>query len=639
MILCHSFGLIMDMKEGKKMNTLQIIFLQFVRNKYIFIPTIVAYFFLNLYLILSLQYASFSDINYLSITLMLTEIFLPFFLFISYEFFYKYQQRGINEIVFSSLKGYFSISKNQFLVMLTIAVIFYVTALFYNIAVYYQQAINHLEYFVHIFLSISLNLFGVSLAGMCIGFVISFKFKRLQAYLVLAIFTVLSSQFFGKIAHSTNLYNIFELFNFQHYLDFTPNHSFGFSLLDYRWARVSFWVFLSLFFVARYIFKNKITKRVFSLLMAFICIISFITMVTPTSKVDMNEHYQLKEIEYYERINQKNKEANFEVLKYELDLEINRNLKAKATMELSDNTLTKYIFTLYHGYEIKYITDQNGNQLDYDIYGDYITIHKNETPIEKIIMEYQGSCSTFYSNYQGIYLSGAFPYYPKAGFHVLYNIEYQNYNYILSNYLADYHIKVEGLKKTYSNLFESSINTFEGKSNGVSLVNGFYDVIDINGVRVIYPYLATEFLDIDLIASETLQLINNPKFKSSSIKTIICIPNMNNYDYSPIYSDHIEMFGIYGINHKYNMFIMNKNKRIFYQISLLYYTEEPELFTTFLVDDESVEGESKMIAKLTLEMVEKFGETEALNRIRKFIFENEDTRTPLEFFEEQLSGG
>ena len=95
--------------------------------------------------------------------------------------------------------------------------------------------------------------------------------------------------------------------------------------------------------------------------------------------------------------------ANFTVEQYELDLSIRHNLKAEATLYLSQSDLSLYQFTLYHGLNVHSVVDEMGEPLDFQRNGDFLDV-SSAKPIKAMTISYSGQTWKYFSNEQGIAL-------------------------------------------------------------------------------------------------------------------------------------------------------------------------------------------------------------------------------------------
>lgn len=96
----------------------------------------------------------------------------------------------------------------------------------------------------------------------------------------------------------------------------------------------------------------------------------------------------------------------FEVERYDLKIDIDRQLEVEANIFVDKSDLDEYDFTLYHGYKIDKVTDKNGKELKFKQDGDYFTVENNDEGLSEICISYAGSAPRFFSNSQGTSLPG-----------------------------------------------------------------------------------------------------------------------------------------------------------------------------------------------------------------------------------------
>lgn len=211
---------------------------------------------------------------------------------------------------------------------------------------------------------------------------------------------------------------------------------------------------------------------------------------------------------------QRDEPAPFQVTDYQLDLRIFLQLQGTATMTVNRGDLPVYPFTLYHCYQVSKVTNQDGERLDYTQNFDYLEVRPNGAkPITQIKVSYSGWSPTFYSNVQATSLPGYCVYFPRAGYQKIYQA-----GKTLSGGLkvigdfkvqalpepANFQVKVHAAKQFYCNLPGTGKNQFTGVSNGVTLLAGFVEQTEIDGIRVVYPALG-----IDYAQEQSKQMVQN----------------------------------------------------------------------------------------------------------------------------------
>lgn len=96
--------------------------------------------------------------------------------------------------------------------------------------------------------------------------------------------------------------------------------------------------------------------------------------------------YETKNKKILKRV--KNYKDDFAADSYEMNLDISNQLNAKVSVKPSLKNKEKYHFTLYHGYKVKKVLDEKGNELEYKRVGDFIEIYSNNKNIEEICFKY-----------------------------------------------------------------------------------------------------------------------------------------------------------------------------------------------------------------------------------------------------------
>lgn len=571
-----------------------------------------------------------------------SDIFMVFFLFISYEYCSKARASFMRESVAATALGERALYKSQFLVMLLLCVVFALPTMLCGTGLYFGLQVQHFSALIHMLLACVLQMFLPSLLGIVLGLLLATRIKRLPAYLLMTMFAIVSSSAFASIANRLGIYSIYEFFNFSLYLDFVPNSLFNISLLPYRWARLGLWIFGACVFLFLYLYKNdKRKQRVYTSLAAALCAVSAVVFLMPTSKVDMNEYYQLKEMSYYADNLQKEQAADFEVTKYDMELSIGLQLCAKVKMSLSEIDLPQYCFTLDHGYRVSKITDAKGEEVSWQQDGNYITIkNTGKQNFSSITASYSGSNMTFFSNLQGTYLSGTFPYYPKAGFHSYYIEDNQQYKYIYSPDDTEYQVRIKGFKKVYTNLEQRADGSYYGKASGVSIMSGFLDEITIGSTRVVYPFLNSDTVTEEIVKKEVEKANQylNKKGETLALKSIFSVPNINNMGYNPIINDHMELLGFIDFIHTYNRNRINPEKEWLYLL-VMFYNERPMGFQGALEQESNEEEpyEGEPIATALNELIQGVGAEKALELTDEYLFDNSDIRKPYTFLLETLN--
>lgn len=276
--------------------------------------------------------------------------------------------------------------------------------------------------------------------------------------------------------------------------------------------RIIFWIVVC---IALVVMKN--TKIIFKLAASLLTVVlAFIIAMYPSganyqffemSNCDAWVHDQIYYSDYFTKYETRNKEIlkqvkndkdDFAADSYDMSFDISNQLNAKVSVKPSVKNKEKYHFTLYHGYKVKKVTDEKGNNLEYKRVGDFIEIYSNNKNIEEIRFEYSGHCGFFYATSQAVNLPGGFAYYPISGWHTVYSGEEDEFKNNLLKNKSEFSVSVHNAKfKLYSNLTEKEssddVTRFEGKANTFLLIGSPYlKKKNIEGVDVIYSQMENE---------------------------------------------------------------------------------------------------------------------------------------------------
>lgn len=312
-----------------------------------------------------------------------------------------------------------------------------------------------------------------------------------------------------------------------YYTDLTQNPYNPFSVTISHWQILIFWLVLE---AALWLLFKKKWKKGIPVLFASGVILIFTIMpqneylilhwdnalvqkndgseeYTPQQINNLPVNYSLYKDKYYyaeegiptvEEIAKMSKETkNFEVKKYDLHITAGRITKMIVNMELVHTGLDEYAFTLYHGYEVKRVTDGKGNELEYSVLSDYITVYNTENELEVICMEYEGAAPVFMAETSYTYLPEYYRYYPLPGVREVFIREGDYYYENPSNYyksgtdkVSEFHVKVDAAYEIYSNLEKIGRNEFQGNATGCTLLGGIcVGETQVELARVIYPKL------------------------------------------------------------------------------------------------------------------------------------------------------
>lgn len=468
-------------------------------------------------------------------------------MFISYEYIKKFRMGGIAEIGRTShwgKKGKQFFASYFILSLWSISITIFISGCVIFSYAFYEIHDPNGEYIFHIIWNMLLNIFLIMELGALIGSFLSGFQKRIVSYVCMIMVAYLVSPYPERLADqvsiSTNgkapVYYLVELFNIMPLVNtnYTPNYSFGESLLPYRIALIFFWCAL----VASCILfsVNRLRKwTVFGILIGCVCVWIY---SLPSSKVimDGNPSNTLAHDQYYYLIQRgitKTEDAKFSISKYKMELSIGLQMDANVTMEV-DKSLSEYKMTLYHGYKVKEAWSDENQQLEVKQNGDYVTI-KNTTgkEIKQICLSYTGCSPAYYSNIQGIFLPGYFAYYPRAGYISLFDEATLDIKECFVDANTEFSVKINTKQKLYTNL-EKNGDWYKGKCDGFTLLSGFYMEHNLsNGNRIVYPYLyGIATVDEEQSGEKAMDAYYDMIEKSlddmGKKNTIVfCVPNVN----------------------------------------------------------------------------------------------------------------
>lgn len=523
------------------MKTFKLNFLEFVRTKF----CIIIYIVVNASMFLSSLYRMFFDTmvpgrlfvlsdvktiraaGFTEVNLKFAAIIFIMFLFTSHYYFSQARKNEFLECASVTATGKNGFILNQFSVMLTLALITCGVSFLMSIIFSFKDPNADGAYFLHCTKISILYFFLANIIAILIGLLCSTIKKTAAAYLILIIcsfvFSPMTNRLTGEIYNRSDesiypLWRIFEIFPKTLSYDTAAS---GINANIKSLSIIIFWI--SLFAIIAmftvFSFRIKRAKQIAATICLAVFVLSGAGTLMPYSSISLDtnslgsdaEHYVFQDPENF--VIQKNEEPNFEITGYDMNFKIKNLLSGDVTVKVDNPNLTEYHFTLYYGYKLKSVSNSNGEKLKYDRDGDYITIH-TDAPTESFNFKYKGFSQVFYSNSQSSNLLGGFAYYPINGFRYVYSVADQGSIRTKLSTSVPMSVKVDCGKKIFSNLESTGKNTFEGTSDSLTLVSGFYKEISTDGVRMIYPYYdASEDYETQL----KMLIEAKPKYKGKTV--------------------------------------------------------------------------------------------------------------------------
>lgn len=260
-------------------------------------------------------------------------------------------------------------------------------------------------------------------------------------------------------------------------------------------ARALFWIFLMVALLCAAVRKHLL-RGIVPMAAAILCLTYYLLPDGMPVYGDLPSVHDASDngIYYYEGKEWVEAPADFRVDSYVMDLEAGRQLEAEVTVHLSGESSQRefYRFTLFHGFGLSSITDQDGQKMDYERDGDFITVYGKDG-VEEIRFAYAGTGKSFYTTDYALYLPSYFPYYPIPGHHMIYDDE-RNYNALRTE--AYYAVRVEADIPVECSLpsaaaakdSDPGIREFEGYCCGPALVGSRYlqTYMTAEGIKVVY---------------------------------------------------------------------------------------------------------------------------------------------------------
>lgn len=523
------------------MKTFKLNFLEFVRTKF----CIIIYIVVNASMFLSSLYKMFFDTmvpgrlfalrstseisaaGFAEMNLKFAAIIFIMFLFTSHYYFSQARKNEFLECASVTATGKNGFIMNQFSVMLTLTLITCGVSFLLSIIFSFKDPNADGAYFLYSAKISILYFFLANIIAILIGLLCSTIKKTAAAYLILIIcsfvFSPMTSRLTGEIYNRSDesiypLWRIFEIFPKTLSYDTAAS---GINANIKSLSIIVFWI--SLFAIIAmftvFSFRIKRAKQIAATICLIVFALSTAGTLMPYSSIpnDGNsfssdtEHYVLQDPENF--VIQKNEKPNFEITGYDMNFKIKNLLSGDVTVKVDNPNLTEYHFTLYYGYKLKSVTNSNGEKLKYDRDGDYITVH-TDAPTESFNFKYKGFSQVFYSNSQSSNLLGGFAYYPINGFRYVYSLADQGSIRTKLSKSVPMSVKVDCGKTMFSNLESTGKNTFEGTSDSLTLVSGFYKEISTDGIRMIYPYYnASEDYETQL----KMLIDAKPKYKGKTV--------------------------------------------------------------------------------------------------------------------------
>lgn len=423
--------------------------------------------------------------------------------FLAFDYFSDLNKRSWKELLETTPFGIRSICFARIILLLGIIGVFFLNIVVIDFILVWPYSMMPGGVQENVWMTLILNFILFPVVGMFLGIFMGGCLRRWQGFLLLVIFMLLFIGVFQTI--NIQLFFVYEgkvnLDILSRILTLTqPNQQW---VLDeqylipvelYRYFLYFGWMLLFLGCAVFSLLKRK--KRLSCVPLWALCVLCFWQVVDAGCISDMNSNIGNAANDFNTFLDEEAEFVvpDFSVKSYDIRLSVAKELKAEVCMKL-DRQQNEYQFTLYRGYKLESVKDEDGKPLEYQRDKDYVTVY-TKRPASQITMKYSGYSGTFISNSNAILLPGFFAWYPQPGFRPVFirtivdTYDSYGYNKNIAEFPeAEFHVKVSGyLNPVYSNLDDNG-DMFEGKAKTVTLMGGAVEENVQNDVRIVYPSL------------------------------------------------------------------------------------------------------------------------------------------------------
>lgn len=439
----------------------------------------------------------------MTISLQMIKYLFVFFVFMSFEYIYMLKASFLDETVESMNHGIMRYERGSLIVCIILALFYWILFVMLNIGACIYIGFFDIKYYMYIAAALFFNIFNIMVFAIMLAWMAAKRFGRILSYSVFIGIIFFSSVYFEDITAllydmGINIYTFQELFSFLPTgLDFMPNFQNPFAVQPYRIALLYAWIFGIIavaFFYNNYVQKKKYHSVVFVILM----FISLSVYLMPAPKIIMNENpkgtlYEGQEYYLNNKIIQKESCDDFQAKSYKMKMKIGRQLDNLVSISVEPHDLKCYGFTLFHGYKVYSVKNQDGDELSYLQVQDYLYIYNEEKDLKEVCIHYKGNSSTYYACKQGVFLPGNFPYYPQPGLNKVYDPEHYTYSGDFLKTKAYFEVTIVGKKDIYSNLEYDGSGCYKGYCNGPIFAQGFLKQYEQHDICLVYPYLNADY--------------------------------------------------------------------------------------------------------------------------------------------------
>lgn len=511
--------------------------------------------------------------EWLPINMTFCLLLFVFFMVISYEFYSMANRCHLEEVHAVSSRGELRFYACQTIILLILLAAALLSIWAWGTASCYYSSILHTPYYTYFLKIMALYYLLPGVIGCLVGFVMASKLKRRSAYPVIAVLTFVGSPFFSQAPYllygivpenvQLFLHRVFDLFALAPYeTNMFVNYGYGIPAEMYRLQGFLFLFFL-LASIIIFSYRKRYAKPFWKIVGVGALCVSLVcgslsvfdrgsVYLRNVSRPDSVSEFKYKNAHLTDEKGSA-ESSDFKILSYDMNLKIRNKLKADVTVKLSASEPKEvYNFTLGYIYNVKDVKDENGVSLRFERDGDYLFVYPaDKSKIPEIHISYEGYCSAFYTNSQGVYLPGFYCWYPVEGYRRA--IEYDdwnNWNMSFPRSEKQFNVNVDYNKDVYSNLTQDENGRFTGTVDSLTLTSGFYEMHDVSFDDTklklccnIYSYkyveseLEEKLKNMQSAIAEYNEMLNADLPLDFNEKTIICCSGNDVF----VGSDHVVM--------------------------------------------------------------------------------------------------
>lgn len=450
----------------------------------------------------------------------------------------------------------------KLLTIITLIFIYIIMNFIVLIIVYKTEYIKYYyDAFYYLILFWGLPFFIAALAGYLISSLVKGKFVYITSLIAWVLLTPINNTIFMQL-NSLGIESAFEISDFLNLTQNNPNmptnSTYGLSLEVYQLIKRIFIavIFITINLLVMYK-KGLQTKKTFKICFSSLSIIIVLLSIGTFKEQQVitygNQYNSVnrKDIDYYQNIRTEKKyDINFDILEYDMSLNIDGNLKNEVIIKLVNNSKqdqTNVHFLLYNALKINEVL-LNGEKLKFNREGDNLTINFNNyikpNEIAFINIKYSGVTSPkYFANKTAIYLPNIYPWYPVLSEYnsimSLYGISSLTWNnYIKPKGEVKYRITLNKDYDIYTNLNKVTSNTWKGTSkDGIYIIKGVALEKEINNRKFVYPLNLEknieELNELDLFIGNVEKIINSDFKLNNNIKKVMILDTKGHlFDYS-----------------------------------------------------------------------------------------------------------